>query len=67
MKDLRSYHNAFGAEALADLPVNSKFTSDWSFLQMLRDRGRDSASDWLAAHYDAVGVRSSVNLAEEFL
>jgi len=53
--------------ALADLPVNSKFTSDWGFLQMLRDRGRASASDWLAAHYDAVGVRSSVNLAEEFL
>jgi NTE family protein len=53
--------------ALADLSVDSKFSSDWGFLQMLRDRGRASSADWLAAHCDAVGVRSSVNLATEFL
>ena len=53
--------------ALSDLSVNTKFSSDWGFLQMLRDRGRACAADWLTAHYDAVGVRSSVDLSAEFL
>jgi NTE family protein len=53
--------------ALADLPANTKFSSDWGFLQMLRDRGRICAEKWLFDNFDAVGVRSSVNLTTEFL
>jgi NTE family protein len=53
--------------ALADLSASTKFSSDWGFLQMLRDRGRVCAEQWLVDNFDAVGVRSSVNLTTEFL
>jgi NTE family protein len=53
--------------ALSDLSASTKFSSDWGFLQMLRDRGRICATDWLADNFEAVGVRSTVNLTTEFL
>jgi NTE family protein len=53
--------------ALNDLSVSTKFSSDWGFLQMLRDRGRVCAEQWLTDNFDAVGVRSSVNMTREFL
>jgi len=53
--------------ALSDLSASTKFSSDWGFLTMLRDRGREHAAIWLNEHFDDVGKRSTVNLATEFL
>jgi NTE family protein len=53
--------------ALGDLSVASKFASDWSFLKMLRDRGRAAAAQWLIDAYENVGVRPSVDLKAAFL
>ena len=53
--------------ALSDLSVSSKLACEWDFLTMLRDRGRDCASEWIALHYKDVGVRSTVDLKREFL
>lgn len=53
--------------ALSDLSVSSKLACEWDFLTMLRDRGRDCASEWIARHYKDVGVRSTVDLRREFL
>lgn len=60
-------HSIRADAALLDLSVASKFDSDWDFLCMLRDRGRAETSRWLAKSHDAVGERSSIDLAAEFL
>ncbi len=52
---------------LDDLPLSSKFDTEWSFLLELKARGRKAAGDWLDAHLDDVGVRSSVDIRERFL
>ena len=53
--------------ALSDLSADSKFRSDWGFLTMLRDRVRACAKEWLAENFESLGVRSSVDLKQEFL
>jgi NTE family protein len=60
-------HSLRADKVLADLSIASKFSSDWDFLLDLRERGRKAAADWLAAHFDDLGVRSTVDLRAEFL
>ena len=60
-------HSLRADKALADLSAASKFFSEWDFLIMLRDRGRDFAQQWLEENFDAVGKRSTVDLRAEFL
>ena len=56
------------AEGYLDrLALASKFNTDWGFLTELRDLGRTAAQSWRAAHFDAVGVRSSVDVRSDFL
>jgi NTE family protein len=52
---------------LDDLPMSTKFQTDWSFLCDLKARGRKAATDWLSAHLGEVGRRSSVDVRKEFL
>jgi NTE family protein len=52
---------------LDDLPLSSKFDTEWGFLTDLKERGRRAAETWLHAHFDDVGVRSSVDVRERFL
>jgi NTE family protein len=60
-------HSIRADHALHDLSLESKVESDWGFLTNLRDRGRACASEWLKNNFDHIGVRSSVDLAKEFL
>ena len=60
-------HSIRADEALIDLPMSSKFKTDWVFLQELRDKGRDAMAAWLDENFDDLGVRDTVNLHEEFL
>ena len=60
-------HSVRADNALSDLSAASKMSSDWKFLTMLRDRGRDLAGEWLERNYAHVGVRSTVDLKKEFL
>ena len=60
-------HSIRADTVLADLSAASKLRTDWGFLCDLRDRGRATAQDWLERHFDALGRRSSVDLAAEFL
>jgi NTE family protein len=52
---------------LDDLPLTSKFDTEWNFLIDLKARGRRAGDAWLKAHFDDVGVRSSVDIHERFL
>lgn len=54
-------------ELMSALGSSSKLNAEWNFLQHLRDIGRQAASDWLDAHYDDIGQRTSVDLKSVFL
>ena len=60
-------HSLRADDALGDLSAASKLCTDWSFLQTLRDRGRDAARVWLELHFDDVGKRQTVDLHAQFL
>jgi NTE family protein len=60
-------HSVRADNALNDLSVASKFSSEWSFLTMLRDRGRACAAEWIEQNFADVGYRSTVDLRKEFL
>jgi NTE family protein len=47
-------------EHLQDLGLYSKLMTDWSFLNWLRDAGREAAERWVGENLRAVGVGSSV-------
>lgn len=66
VRDIRM-HAIRADKELLDLSVASKFNPDWSFLCDLRDRGRQAASQWLDAHWEAVGRADTVDLAREYL
>lgn len=51
---------------LSDLPLRSKFNTEWSFLNDLKARGRAAAEDWLETCLPSVGRYSSVDLQARF-
>ena len=36
--------------------------TSWPFLKSLRDLGRDSAKDWLARNFDAIGKHGTMDV-----
>ncbi|MEX2518095.1 MAG: patatin-like phospholipase family protein [Paracoccaceae bacterium] len=48
------------------LDASSKLNSEWVFLRHLFEIGRDSATRWLARHFDDLGERSSVDIRQMF-
>ncbi|MDN0084638.1 hypothetical protein QU487_18040 [Crenobacter sp. SG2305] len=60
--------HSIDAEAeMAQLGVSSKFNADWSFLREVFALGRERADAWLTANFDALGQRSSIDIADTFL
>lgn len=60
-------HSLRADNAMTDLSVTTKLSSDWEFLTMLRDRGRTYAEDWLKHNFEHLNVRNSVDMKKEFL
>lgn len=52
---------------LSDLSIATKFSSDWDFLCMLRDRGRLAAEQWMSENFACVGQRSSIDVKDAYL
>ncbi|MEM6619429.1 MAG: patatin-like phospholipase family protein [Pseudomonadota bacterium] len=52
--------------ALAPLGAASKLNVEWAFLKRLRDAGRETAQAWLAANFEHLGQRSTVDLWHMF-
>ncbi|WP_238455947.1 patatin-like phospholipase family protein [Azohydromonas lata] len=50
-------------EQLAGLPMHTKIIAHRPFMEALRDRGRAHAQVWLASQGEAIGQRSSADLA----
>lgn len=59
-------HIIHGAEELKALGASSKMNAEWRFLTHLRDIGRQTADDWLTAHFDDIGERSTIDLRAMF-
>ena len=55
-------HRIGGDGQLESYPADTKFDVSWNFLQELRDLGRSSAKAWLAANFDAIGERSTLDV-----
>jgi NTE family protein len=60
-------HSIEAQDVMAGLGVSSKLNPDWGFLTYLRDRGRESAAEWLDGNYEHVGRKSSVDVRARFL
>ena len=48
-----------------ELDSESQLNTDYDFFKMLRDHGRRAARRFFDAHFDDIGVRGTVNLANE--
>ena len=63
LERMRIHSIAADAE-MAKLGAASKLNADRGFLGRLRDAGRRHADDWLAANFDLLGARSTIDLKE---
>ncbi len=55
-------HRIGGDGKLESYSAATKTEVSWAFLTTLRDLGRAAAKQWLAQNYDAIGVRSTLDL-----
>jgi NTE family protein len=55
-------HAVAADDVFTKLNVASKLDANWEFLTSLRDTGRARAHQWLNAHFDHIGVESTVDL-----
>jgi hypothetical protein len=62
----RIYMHRIALEGSAKaLNSQSQLNTDYDFFKMLRDRGRRAAHRFLDAHFDDIGMRGTVDLAQE--
>jgi len=59
-------HAISAEEHMNRLSVTSKLNADWDFLLELRDVGRAQADLWLAAHFDDLCLRGTVDLSKTY-
>ncbi|MEM9797132.1 MAG: patatin-like phospholipase family protein [Pseudomonadota bacterium] len=55
-----------GCREMLAMGASSKLNSEWAFLTHLRDIGRAAADRWLAAHFDDIEQRSTLDFTELF-
>ena len=55
-------HRISGGEVLDAFTASSRLNAEWSFFQELKELGRETARNWLAENYDAIGVRGTLDL-----
>ncbi len=60
-------HSIANDEAMGKLGAVSKSNIEPEFLDYMFKLGRQAAADWLAAHFERVGVESTVDIVARFL
>ncbi len=55
-------HMVGDEKAMSGLPLESKFNPEWNFLQSLREAGKAATKKWLRAHFDDLGVKSTLDV-----
>ena len=59
-------HRIDGTEALDGHAASTRLDARWHVIEALRDKGRHAAEAWLAAHYEGVGHRGTLELASAY-
>ena len=60
-------HAIEAEEVMQKLSAASKLNADWEFLLYLHAIGRKHAAAWLSGDFEGVGLRSTVNIREQYL
>lgn len=60
-------HRIHSEAKLDKLDASSKMNAEWDFLTELRDIGHSATNRWLKAHWGALGRKSSLNVADQYL
>jgi NTE family protein len=60
-------HTVAADDVMTKLGVASKLDADWEFLTRLRDIGRERAEQWIDAHFDRLGIESTVDLQAVYM
>jgi NTE family protein len=60
-------HRIHAEEELGELDATSRLNPQWQFLIHLHGIGRRAASRWIDANFEALGRRSTIDLADSFL
>jgi NTE family protein len=63
LRDAR-LHVIGAEEEFRALKIGSHQDASWAFLQQMRELGHDAADRWLEVHLGAIGVRSTMDLAD---
>ena len=59
-------HRIDAGKALEKFPASTKFDTSRAFFEELQAAGRETAADWLQAHFADIGVRDTVDLRTQF-
>lgn len=65
-KDIRP-HLIEAEMKMKNMGAASKYNADWDFLCHLHDVGYEAADRWLAKHFDAIGVKTTVDIDDIYL
>ena len=57
-------HRIGGGAEIATLTASSKMNAEWAFLCHLRDLGFNAADIWLGKHFDELGRKGTMDLAQ---
>jgi NTE family protein len=60
-------HRIDGGEALEAYPASSKSSADATLITELHDLGRECGQRWLKKNWDDIGVKTSINIAKDYL
>ena len=60
-------HRIDGGEALEKFTARTKSSTDKSLIHALHDLGIQCGEQWLAKRFDALGIKSTVNIARDYL
>ncbi|HEX2510712.1 MAG TPA: patatin-like phospholipase family protein [Microvirga sp.] len=55
-------HRIDATDVLDNYEASSRLSAEWDFFVQLRDAGRRTAQSWLAAHYESIGIRGTLDL-----
>jgi NTE family protein len=59
-------HLIYSASEMHHLNASSKMNADWDFFQHLKEIGRRDAENWLKAHWNDIGNKSSLDIRDKF-
>jgi NTE family protein len=62
----RYVHSIEAEDLIRELDWSSRLNGDWDFLKHLHHMGRTRADQWLAANFDSIGVKSTVDLQAKY-